>query len=1026
MASQSGTPQALIISGDERIQGLLQREDSVVVPAFSCRLDGFVNDTFSEYANPSVLRPSSVARARLESTLRNTVYQAGGYYLGFTMYTGAGFEESVEIWIGHRKMALASISEPDNRLHLFVVPERFRFRGGEPIRLVTAETDGPYRIENLVLLPRRPKPSPEALEIYSPHVDTRRGEEGRLRAHVTWTTNRPAKGRLGWGPAEGPKKRTPVKEARVNHEAILDGLELDRDYVYEIAMRDSSGCLECVHEGHFQTDFLPPRSRKKAQRVPLLLRRPASSPVPWPVSVGVPFRQGELGSATDVRLLDEAENEVPIQTRALSDWPDGSVKWLLADFQSDGQQEVALEHGQGIQSSPCDAPLEVKENRKGITVTTGPLRVEFPKRRFVLPGIVSMRGPNGDYDRLSPVTLGPAALVRDGDGEAHFAGEPDAVVLEESGPERACVRIELRHFALQGGAFFRSVFRVHLFRDSRAVRVLHTFENDRTETTFTHVRDLCLRADFEVGGSPTGGVGAKRMEPLTSKPVLLQQTHDNRFRIQRGKKTLARGRRSKGRAELLGQDGTVSLVVRDFWQNYPKGLGVDSDGLLVEICPPLEAGAYPRGGELEDRLYYYLLDGTYKLKPGVARTHELWFHFGPGGSRPPKGLYECVQEPPLYSVSLDTFNRSRAVTRLPAKEGSPYPAYEAWVEAARGAYAEDREESRAYGMLNYGDWFGERTYNWGNQEYDAAWCFLQEYLRDGHPDFYTWAEEAARHLTDVDTCHHSVNPREVGRQFTHCVGHVGGYYPDGYRERAIFTGHSSVSHTWVEGPFLYHLLSGDSRVLESALKTSDRLAGEELNHYDFMNCRTSGWHLIHLSAAYKTTGRRVFLNAARLIVERVLERQRASGGWDRMLVPGHCFCDPPRHTGNAGFMVGILMVGLKRYYEATGEKRVADAIVQAADFCIDSMWDPEKRSFRYTSCPHSAPGGGADMRILKGVASAWHFSGKERFREVLMAGVETAIANQRPRAHRGVGKSICSPMRGAPQVLVDLEGGVGA
>ena len=123
--------------------------------------------------------------------------------------------------------------------------------------------------------------------------------------------------------------------------------------------------------------------------------------------------------------------------------------------------------------------------------------------------------------------------------------------------------------------------------------------------------------------------------------------------------------------------------------------------------------------------------------------------------------------------------------------------------------------------------------------------------------------------------------------------------------------------------------------------------------------------------------------------------------------------------GNAGFMVGILMVGLKRYHEATGEKRVADAIVAAADYCIDSMWVRKTRSFHYTSCPESSIGAGADMRILKGVAYAYGFSKKKRFKDILTAGIKTALGRP-PRAHRGIGKGISSPMRGVTQVLVNL------
>ena len=516
------------------------------------------------------------------------------------------------------------------------------------------------------------------------------------------------------------------------------------------------------------------------------------------------------------------------------------------------------------------------------------------------------------------------------------------------------------------------------------------------------------------------------MVPTGEKPAAIVQTHDNRFALKLGNRTAAKGRRANGTAELTGKTGSVGFCLRDFWQNYPKGLSVDPSGITVDICPEVRKGDYPRGGELEDRIYYHLLNGTHRLKAGVSRTHEMWFDFGAEGTAGTMGFLEAAQNPPLYSVSLDAFNKSRAITRLPEKARSPFPPYEAWVDAAQQAYGKDREESRAYGMLNFGDWFGERTYNWGNMEYDAPWCFLQEYLRGGDAQFFSWAEEAVRHLVDVDTCHVGDGSVEAGAHYLHSVGHVGGYYPDGYRERAIFTGRSSVSHTWVEGLFLYSLITGDPQVLEAATQTSDLLVGRMLNHYDFTNCRNSGWHLIHLSAAYRATGRRVYLNAARVIVDRVLERQRPSGGWDRLMVPGHCHCNPPRHTGNAGFMVGILMVGLKRYYEATGEQKVADAIVRAADYCIDTMWVPERSAFRYTCCPHSSVGGGADMRILKGVATAYQFSRKPRFREVLVAGVRSAMDRGGPSAHRGVGKSICSPMRGAPQVLVDLPKGIAA
>ena len=1016
MATTSKIPEALDVAGDDRIARLLDRADTIVVPAFACRLDGFVNDTFTEYANPSVYRPASVCRAQLISTLQDTVRPAGRYYFGFTMYTTAGHDERIELWIGHRQVARARLPEPDNRLHLFVVPDSFPFKGGEPVRLVTAATHGPCRIENLVLLKQRPRPATPKLDIRFPHVDLRPTRTG-VEACLTWITSRPATGQLRWKKGNTPAQKVPLPELLVNHQVVLEDLEANCTCTYELLLQDGTGMLKAAHQGTFQTHLAQARSRIRQDTFPLLSRR--AVPATWPISAGVPFPRGALGTCEHLRLLDAEKREIPLQARPLSHWPDNSVRWALLDFQHTGREDLQVEYGRAISPSRPETPLQIVETPAGIVVTTGPLQVEFPRNAAVFPGIVSLRQPEGTYQRLTPKKPSPSVTLKAGDGTVYTVGCPRAVVLEEAGPERACVRLEFEHQATKGPTLFRSIFRIHLFRDSSALRVLHTFENDCTDVEFTAIRSLSLRADFEVGPSPEGRLGSRRTGPLQQGPFSLQQTHDNRYTLSRGRQVLARGRRAKGQATLQGRSASIGLALRDFWENYPKGLELDRGGFTLQLCPPLDRKAYPKGNEEEDRLYYYLQEGQYRLKCGVSRTHEFWFHFHPGRATLPQHFFTRVQSPPLFSASLETCNHSQATILLPDKENSPYPPYETWVEAAQQAYAQDREESRAYGMLNYGDWFGERTYNWGNLEYDATWCFLQEYLRGGHPDFYTWAEEAAHHLVDVDTCHYSAEAGQVNGQYVHCVGHVGGYYPHGFRERAIFEGRWSPSHTWVEGLFLYHLLTGEKRALESAEKTCHLLAGTMLNHYDFSNCRNSGWHLIHLAAAYRTTGRRLFLNAARLIVDRVLERQRSSGGWDRLMVPGHCFCDPPRHRGNAGFMVGILMVGLTRYWEATGDQRAARSIVRAADYCIDTMWVPEQGSFHYTCCPESSIGRGADMRILKGIATAYRFSGSERFRQILQQGLESALASP-PRAHRGVGKSICSPMRGAPQVLADL------
>ena len=74
-----------------------------------------------------------------------------------------------------------------------------------------------------------------------------------------------------------------------DHAAVLDGLDLRKNFHFEIQMVDRTGRLKTVHKGDFRTDLSAPKGR-----IPLLLRRTGSAP--WPISAGVPFPRGTLGS----------------------------------------------------------------------------------------------------------------------------------------------------------------------------------------------------------------------------------------------------------------------------------------------------------------------------------------------------------------------------------------------------------------------------------------------------------------------------------------------------------------------------------------------------------------------------------------------------------------------------------------------------------------------------------------------------------------------------------------------------------
>ena len=143
------------------------------------------------------------------------------------------------------------------------------------------------------------------------------------------------------------------------------------------------------------------------------------------------------------------------------------------------------------------------------------------------------------------------------------------------------------------------------------------------------------------------------------------------------------------------------------------------------------------------------------------------------------------------------------------------------------------------------------------------------------------------------------------------------------------------------------------------------------------------------------------------------DRPYQIGGWTRMMVPGHCRCEP-RHRGNAGFIVAVLLSGLKYYHDVTDDPRVKACIIRGAHYLLDETYSDKVKGFRYTSCPKTPYRAGASPLMVEGIARAYRWTKEERLRRVL---TEAVPASARGSAY---GKGFSMYYRTAPRVLADL------
>ena len=238
---------------------------------------------------------------------------------------------------------------------------------------------------------------------------------------------------------------------------------------------------------------------------------PARKPISWPVTRGVPLPAGVLHGVDELAVLNPGGDRIPAQFRALGRWPDGSVKWVLADFQADaaptGKAVYTLtdERAGGARNLPAPSPpapsVRIEETGHGLLVDTGALRFRVDHRKYGLIHAVSPsnagnrddgqdprasgHGTGGDaWARISEGAsdgglvrrlYGPGGLCR-----AALAGDSYMASVEEQGPLRTVIRLEsaleadvpMHHYG--GYRPLRCITRIHAYAGHAFLRVVQT------------------------------------------------------------------------------------------------------------------------------------------------------------------------------------------------------------------------------------------------------------------------------------------------------------------------------------------------------------------------------------------------------------------------------------------------------------------------------------------------------------------------------------------------------------------------
>lgn len=839
---------------------------------------------------------------------------------------------------------------------------------------------------------------------------------------VSWISNEPTPAAVV--ECDGRYFTEPESNQR-NHRVILTGLPAGTRCEARVRRLGATAIPVKLVAGQ-----QPRTVRSKPQSIELTVSEPTDTPRKnWPVTNGVPFARGALASANDAALSDALGKAMPAQFEATAFWPDGSVKWLQTSFCVDTAREpvkVQLQVGRGAEVLPTFQTVAIREDSDAMTVENGLLSLRVGKKKFALfdglPTVGEAKGGNG--------------RILDGSGKAYFVGKPDAVVVEERGPVRTVVRAEGDFVAEDGAKLFRWKARYVVCAGQPWVRLSWAIGNNATNAVLANLQAAGIRIPLAAKGPVRGAFdGGPEFDVKDDNSAWLLQDKDDHFIVSaNGQQTS--GKQSAGWATVTDGKHRIEAVVKDFWQLYPKGIAIKPDGLHIRVLPPLPADAFAKESQrTEDliRLYYCYDHGQYRVKRGLEFSTDIYVRVGGEDD----GKFAAWANNPLFAVASPRHYCDSGVFGIvEPRQAGVFDDYERMADEGFAQLEKNRQQKREYGWMNFGDWHGERHFNWGNHEYDMMGALALQFARTGDMKWLRRAEEASRHSTEIDTIHYPWQDRMPGRVYAHSIGHVGGFFdltdPRFQRLGNVF-GLTDVSrpnpfvagaidpggHIFQPGNFRVGFLTGERRYREVAEMVCAAQAAYMTRNFTFGIERGAGWPLMNAVAAYEATGNPFFLNAARLYVEKIVTKQTERGDWGLPHGPPECL-HKPSHPGGKAFATGVLLNGLMMFDAVAPSREVKQCIVRAAHWLEKYSWNHETHSFRYIdTCPTFDKGrgnGGTDLLVSSGLAYACTLDPDPALKSLLFDSLGRAL-----RAKASVGKDYVQDIRQTPHALAILH-----
>ncbi len=552
---------------------------------------------------------------------------------------------------------------------------------------------------------------------------------------------------------------------------------------------------------------------------------------PFPVSIGIPFARGTVHDPSHLKMVSPCGEDIAFQTRVTSRWSDGSVRWLLCTWihSSKENHEYRLIVPRGIRSAPRFAEmngaatmrLALHSNRLHFRsdIQTLPLSLDVAVAGKTLHPVFT-EGQTLDSGPIYESVVYEFTL-RDAAGALVLSGELEADIFPGLRAARCLLTIRNPHRAAHPGGIWvlgdaGSIMldRLHLGIAIRDVRSIDLSPEP-------HLPPLRAQKKAALYQESSGGANWRSRNHVSRDGTVPMTFCGYRCDID-GEAT--DGKRA---APLViahsSLDTEIAIGHPVFWQEFPRGIEVDAQGITLQLLPDV----FPCPHELQG---------------GEQKTFEWWLSV----SSELRSLAACEWQRSSRVVTLDPTEilDTCAVPYFIGRDEESDERYEQLVDSAiegPRSFACKREQVDEYGWRHFGDIYGDHEAAFSapdppllshyNNQYDAVAGFAIQFLRTADERWWHELQALARHVVDIDIYHTDEDKSAYNHgQFWHTVHYVDAgasthrSYP---RHPSVCGGGPSAEQAYAHGLCLHYYLTGSRQSYRAVLELADWIMAME-------------------------------------------------------------------------------------------------------------------------------------------------------------------------------------------------------